>query len=472
MAGKILVVDDEKDMLALLRRILTERTPHEVVTTEDARQVKELLEQNCFDVVFTDLKMPHMDGVQVLDAVKAKDENTVVVIMTAYATIESAIETTRKGAFDYITKPFRKERILHVLEQGMKWRDLYRENLQLKEQLENESLFPALLGASEPMQRLRRQIQHVAKTTATILITGESGTGKELVARAIHAASLRKNKPFVPIDCSTIPETLIESELFGHVRGAFTGALKDKKGLVEEANQGTLFLDEIGDLSLTMQVKLLRLLQEGEYKVVGTGAIRKADVRYLAATNQHLPSKIRNGDFREDLFYRLNVIQIHLPPLVERKQDIPLLAHHFLQKYSRKYDKPPAKLSKGAIDYLLCRPWPGNVRELGNVLERAVIFSSASTLHTGDLETPEQPSARADLPAVTDEDIFDLPFKQAKDKMIEAFQAEYLKKMLSRHAGNVSSAARDSGIKRQYFHRLIRETDLESKNFRKPDSQN
>ncbi len=319
MSGRILIIDDEKDMLVLLERILSGALAVEITRTDDPMEVPGLLKKNNFEVVITDLKMPQRNGIQILEMVKEKDETTAVIIMTAFGTIESAIEATRKGAYDYITKPFRKERILHVVEKAINWQRLQKENVYLREKLGGKPQFPALLGGSAAMERLHAQIDRIAGTSATVLITGESGTGKELVARAVHIHSQRKTKPFIPIDCSTIPESLIESELFGHVKGAFTGAIRDKKGLVEEANSGTLFLDEIGDLSVTMQVKLLRVLQEGEYKVVGANTMRKVDIRFIAATNRNLQEQIKNGEFREDLFYRLNVINIHLPPL--RRED-------------------------------------------------------------------------------------------------------------------------------------------------------
>jgi DNA-binding NtrC family response regulator len=468
MSGRILVVDDEKDMLVLLKRIISEKTPHGVTVTDDPLGVRNLLKKDDYDVVITDLKMPKLDGIQVLDAVKQNEPNTAVIIMTAYGTIESAIEATRRGAFDYITKPFRKERVLHVIEQAMKWQSLQRENSYLREKLAEKPKFPPLIGNSQAMQRLQSQIEQVAKTTATILITGESGTGKELVARAIHFHSLRKDKVFTPLDCSTIPESLIESELFGHLRGSFTGAMKDKKGLVEETRHGTLFLDEIGDLSPAMQVKLLRVLQEGEYKVIGENRIRKVDIRFIAATHQNLPEKIRKGEFREDLFYRLNVINIQLPPLRERKDDIALLAHHFLQKYSTLNGKSFQGIAAEAMEHLMRQEWPGNVRELENVMERGVILAAGNTLRTADLAVSGQLSLAPSAPEMAAQDFYSMPFKEAKDRLIEKFHAEYIAKALGRHDGNVSQAAKESGLKRQYLHRLMRDVHVDAKTFKKP----
>ena len=470
MAAKILIVDDEKDMLALLERILSEKTDHEVTVTDNPMRISELLGQHRFDIVLTDLKMPGKNGIQVLDETIAADRETAVIVMTAYATIESAVEATRKGAFDYITKPFRKERLLHLIDQALRWKNLQSENRILREELENRSPFPSIIGSGPTMRRLLAQIERVAGTSATVLITGESGTGKELAARAVHNHSAVKDKIFTPINCGAIPESIIESELFGHVKGAFTGAHKDKKGLVEEARGGTLFLDEIGDLPPALQVKLLRLLQEGEYRPVGAGTIRKADVRFIAATNQNLADKIKKGEFREDLYYRLNVVNIHLPPLRERADDIPLLASNFLKKYAALHGKAVSGISRAAMEWLAARNWPGNIRELENTIERAVIMTTGETVDTEDLFGPaEENRSVPPSPVAASEDIFELPFKEAKDKLIEEFQAMYIARALARNSGNVSQAAKELGVKRQYLHRLMKDADLESRSFRKPE---
>ena len=382
--SSILALDDEQDMLALLGRIISEKSSHGLTTLSDPAELTQLLEEKIFDIVLTDLKMPGKNGIQVIEEIKRKSPQTAVIIMTAYGTIESALEATRKGAFDYITKPFRKERILHVIEQALNWQQLQKENISLRQKLEEKSSFPTLVGSTPAMRSLLEHIRKVAKTSATVLITGDSGTGKELVARALHSHSLRSGQQFIPIDCSTIPESIIESELFGHVKGSFTGAIRNKKGIVEEANGGTLFLDEIADLSPAMQVKLLRLLQEGEYKVVGSNAICKVDIRFIAATNQNLSEKIRKGEFREDLYYRLNVINIHLPALSERRDDIPLLANHFLEKYNSLHSKNVKRISDELMQYLLGRDWPGNVRELEHLIERGVIMAAGDSLELSD----------------------------------------------------------------------------------------
>jgi len=465
--SSILALDDEQDMLALLSRIISEKSSHELTTLSDPSALTQLLQDKFFDVVLTDLKMPGKNGIQVLEEVKQKSPRTAVIIMTAYGTIESALSATRKGAFDYITKPFRKERILHVIEQALNWQTLQKENIYLRQKLEEKSSFPTLVGSTLAMRSLHDEIRKVAKTSATGLITGGSGTGKELVARALHAKSLRSEQQFIPIDCSTIPESIIESELFGHVKGSFTGAIRNKKGMVEEANHGTLFLDEIADLSPAMQVKLLRLLQEGEYKVVGSNAICKVDIRFIAATNQNLSEKIRKGEFREDLYYRLNVINLQLPSLSERRDDIPLLAKHFLEKYNGLHSKNVKRISNELMQHLLERNWRGNVRELENVIERGVILAAGDSLELTDALSFGQVPKSCSQELGQSSDLFSIPFKEAKDKLIDQFHAEYITRVLSHNDGNVSKAALESGLKRQYLHRLIRDSKLDPKSFKK-----
>ena len=333
MQGKILIVDDEKDMLRLLERIITEDTGHKVTTACDPVLALDLFKDNAFDLVITDLKMPKMDGIRFLETIRAMTTQTQVVVVTAFATIETAVEAIRKGAYDYITKPFRRERILITVEKVMEWRAMLRENEDLKRSLAKKTGQTLMIGTTDEMKEISQRIRQVAPTTATVLITGKSGVGKEVAAKSLHEQSDRVDKKFVTVNCTAIPEHVMESELFGHVKGAFTGAWKTKKGLVEEAHMGTLFLDEIADLKPALQTKLLRLLQEGEYKPVGSEKTHKADIRFVAATNHDLNADIREKRFREDLYYRLNVVRIHLPPLKERIADIPALSYHFLRKF-------------------------------------------------------------------------------------------------------------------------------------------
>ncbi len=457
---KILVIDDENDMLTLLHRILSSQSHYEVTTSNDPKKAINLIEKHKYQVIITDLKMPNIDGMQILEIAKSKNPEVAVIMITAYGTIESAVEATKKGAFDYITKPFRKDRILQVMEQAIKWQKVREENSYLKKELMEKSGYPSLLGHSPIMLKLKEQIAKVAKTTVTVLITGESGTGKELVARSIHAQSSRSDKPFVPINCSAIPEHIMESEFFGHVKGSFTGAIKDKKGVVEEANGGTLFLDEIGDLPLGLQAKLLRLLQEGEYKPVGSNNIKKVDVRYIAATNQNLEEKIQKGEFREDLYYRLNVINIHIPPLRERKEDIPLLVNHFIKKYNIIHGKAITSVTEEAMEAMLNYHWPGNVRELQNTIERGIIMAAKDILTIDDIfhsNTSILPSTKKN----DFESLFDLPFKEAKEKILTEFQTRYLLKFLTKNDGNITRTAEECGLKRQYIYKLLKKANID-----------
>jgi DNA-binding NtrC family response regulator len=467
MPGRILIIDDEKDMLALLKRILAEETQHEVVTETNPVTALELFKEKPFDLVITDLKMPRMDGIKVLETVKKVSPDVSVVILTAFATIETAVEAIRKGAYDYITKPFRRERILLTVDKVMQWQEVVRENLALRKALAEKVVSPLMIGSTPVMKDLLERIRQVAPTTATVLITGASGTGKELVARAIHEHSLRGNRKFVTVNCTAIPEQVIESELFGHLKGSFTGAWKDKRGLVEEADEGTLFLDEIGDLNTNMQTKLLRLLQEGEYKPVGSVNTRKADIRFIAATNHNLKADIGEKRFREDLFYRLNVIQIEMPSLKERRQDIPLLSYHFLRKYARANQKEILEISPEAMQALVSRDYPGNVRELENIIERGVIFCTSKSLTLKDLHL--DPEGEALYPNLNEE-AASLSFKDAKEQMISLFHRQYIMSLLHHSGGNISKAAEAAGIQRQYLHRLMKEAGIEAEQFKqKPE---
>jgi DNA-binding NtrC family response regulator len=463
MPGRILIVDDEKDMLVLLKRILVEDTSHEVVAESNPQRALELFREQPFDLVVTDLKMPKMGGIQMLEEFRRISPDVSVVILTAYATIETAVEAIQKGAHDYITKPFRRERILLTVNKAMEWQEMLRENKVLRKALAEKEGGPSLVGSTPVMLALMERIRQVAPTMATVLITGASGTGKELVARALHQHSLRRNRKLVTVNCTALPEQVIESELFGHVKGAFTGALKDKRGLVEEAHEGTLFLDEIGDLSPNLQTKLLRLLQEGEFKPVGSVVTRKADIRFIAATNHNLKVEISEKRFREDLFYRLNVVNIELPLLKDRKKDIPLLAYHFLRKYALLNHKEVEEIAPEAMHLLLSKDYPGNVRELENLIERGIVFCNSRTLAAKDLQL--DCDAATFYPSV-EEDLGRLSFKDAKDRMISRFHSQYIMALLRESGGNISKAAEMAGIQRQYLHRLMKEAGIEAEPFK------
>jgi two-component system response regulator PilR (NtrC family) len=376
---RILVVDDERSMRELLAIVLR-REGYEVLLAENGRTAIDLLEREPVDLMISDIKMPDMSGVDVLRAAKKIDRDILGIMITAFASTESAVEAMRLGACDYLSKPFDIDLLKMKVREKIENRQLKQENVLLKRTLGLSHQFSNIIGRSEAMLAVFKMIETVARTNSTILLTGESGTGKGLVAQAVHFHSLRRDKPMVSLNCGAMPENLLESELFGHMRGAFTGADTNKKGLLEVAEHGTVFLDEIGEMSSVMQVKLLRVLQERRFRRVGGLEELQADIRVIAATNQDLTRLIAGGRFREDLFYRINVIPISLPPLRERREDIPLLAEHFLEKYSEQMGKPVSGISHDAMEQLRRHDWPGNIRELENVVERAVALEATPTI--------------------------------------------------------------------------------------------
>ncbi|MBI5042507.1 MAG: sigma-54-dependent Fis family transcriptional regulator [Nitrospirae bacterium] len=376
---KILVVDDERSMRDFLS-IMLKKAGYDVTTAVDGEEAVKVLHKDIFDLVITDLKMPKVDGLQVLKTVKELSPDTVVIVITAFASTETALEAMKEGAYDYITKPFQIDEMKIKIQKALEKRRLSAENVLLKKELKDRAVFDNIVGKSEKIEKVFELVRKVSDSMSNILIYGESGTGKELIARAIHFNSRKKDKPFVTINCGALPEGLLESELFGHMKGSFTGAVFNKEGLFEVANGGTIFLDEIGETSPAIQVKLLRVLQDKEFKRVGGTKEIKVDVRIIAATNRDISKAAAEGKFREDLYYRLNVIPITLPPLRERANDIPLLADYFLNKFNKALNKNVKGFSPKAMELLRSYEWRGNVRELENVIERAVALSNSEII--------------------------------------------------------------------------------------------
>jgi two-component system response regulator PilR (NtrC family) len=456
MGALILVVDDERSMREFLR-IFLQRRGHEVVTAAGGAEAIALLVQRAFDLALVDLRMPEVDGMAVLREAKRRGIGTQMVMMTAYASTATALEAMKLGAYDYLTKPFKVEEVGVVLEKALEKAALLEENRELKRQLGRPAL-EGIIGKSPPMEEVMGLVAKVAQTRSNVLVLGESGTGKELVARAVHFQSPRRDGPFVPIHCAALPATLLESELFGHEKGAFTDAHRRRVGSFEEASGGTLFLDEIGDISQQVQVKLLRVLQERVLRRVGGSEDIRVDVRIVAATNQDLEEAVRRGAFREDLFYRLNVIQIRVPPLRERKDDIPLLARHFLQKYARELQKDMQGIADEAMKQLLAYPWPGNVRELENVIERAVTLETSPVVGVGSLP-PSMLRQELAHPAYGGVEIpeegLDL------EKVLGDLEKAVLTQALKRTGGVRKEAARLLGITFRSIRYRLRKHDLE-----------
>jgi DNA-binding NtrC family response regulator len=458
----LLLVEDEAPLRQAIAEQLTDRGYH-VEQAESGETAMARLADFAFDVIITDLRLPGMDGSALVQAAVGRYPEIVAIVVTGYGTMKDAVEAIKSGAFDFVSKPFQIDELLHVLDSALEQRRLKSENAYLRAQLEERYRFEGIVGRSRPMQRLFQLLETVAATNSTILITGETGTGKEVAARAIHHNSTRKMHRFVALNCSAIPETLLEAELFGHVRGAFTGAVGNRQGRFEQAHKGTLFLDEVGTMSVALQMKLLRALQEREFERVGDSHTTKVDVRVIAATNSDLTRMVADGQFREDLYYRLNVIPVQLPPLRERKEDIPLLVQHFLDKLAKDASSgragksgaeraasgatatKPVTVSQDAMRRLMAYHWPGNVRQLENAVERAVAFSAGrGQIDVGDLpddiQHVQEPivSAEVTLP----EDGLDL------DEFVANIERELIRRSLERTGGNKGAAAKLLHLKR------------------------
>ncbi|HEX9873414.1 MAG TPA: sigma-54 dependent transcriptional regulator [Deferrimonas sp.] len=440
MAGeRILIVDDEEGMRRLLVRVLA-KEGFETCAVASGREAMQQVAVDSFDLVITDIHMPGMGGLELLDELKAFDPALPIVVITAYGTVESAVQALRAGAYDYITKPFETDEIRLTVAKALERQRLLAENLYLHEELEGRYAFTGIVGRSPTMQRVFDVASSVAGSTANVLITGESGTGKELIARSIHFNSPRKDKPFIVLNCAALSEGVMESELFGHERGAFTGAMATKKGRFELAHEGTLFIDEVGEMSLNAQVKLLRVIQEHEFERVGGTKTIRSDVRIVAATNKALEAEVKKGTFREDLYYRLNVVNIPLPALRERREDIEPLARHFLHKYVLETGRRIEDISPRALSCLLAYEWPGNVRELQNAMERAVVLAKGETLTPRDFPQGVQGPGQICL---------DLPERGGSlTEILEDLEMQLILQTLSRENGSQTRAAAALGIKR------------------------
>ncbi len=454
--AQLLIVDDEASMCEFLEIIL-QKNGYQVSSRQSARAAIKDLETGTFDLVISDINMPEMSGLELLQLIKEKSPSTEVIMITAYASTDTAIQAMKRGAYDYIIKPFNNDEILLTIEKALKNSQLQRENRRLQQELEKRYGFGNLIGKSPAILKVYELIQRVAQTRANILVTGESGTGKELVARAIHYTGPRKDQPFVTVNCGAIPEQLMESEFFGHEKGAFTGAIKTRDGYFAAADSGTIFLDEIGEIPPALQVKLLRVIQEKSFMRVGSTVERAVDVQVVSATNRDLESAVSEGSFREDLFYRLNVITIDLPPLRERSSDIPLLARHFLQQYNQEYGREIDDISQEAINIMLNYGFPGNVRELENIIERGVI------METGTVITPASLPPVLTRPATNGtviglrlpEDGLDL------EKTLAELEHQLINQALERCNHNKTKAAKLLGLSfRSFRYRQKKGTDL------------
>jgi len=454
MKARILIVDDEEIVLRSCARILA-GGEYEVETVLDPQEALRRVDENGYDMLVLDIMMPNIDGLQVLQHVKERHPDVDVVMMTGLSQIQTAVKAMKLGAFDYLPKPFDPDELKMVVDRALERQRLLRENRALKTEAGSKYRFENMIGGSAQMQSVFRLIAKCAPTNCTVLITGESGTGKEMVARAIHYNSLRKEQPFVAVDCNTLSENLLESELFGHVKGAFTGAVGNKRGVFDVANNGTLFLDELENIPLSTQAKLLRVIQEHEYKAVGDTRTQVTNVRLLAATNRDPKAMVAEGTLREDLYYRINVFPIQVPPLRERREDIPALAFHFLKAFSEELGRPVPKVSEGAMSLLMNHPWPGNVRELQNAIHRAVILASDDTIRQAHLASILESAPRSDLEVPRTGEELKRVKKIAREKSVEDIEKLFVHETLKRNVWNVTRSAEAVGKQRANVQALM-----------------
>ena len=459
MNGRILVVDDEEIVIRSCMRVLS-GGGFQIDAARNGLEALSAINKNDYDVLILDIKMPRMDGIEVLQRVKETHPDIDVIMITGLHEIETAVQAMKLGAFDYLPKPFDPDELELVVARAFERRQLLQENLSLKSEVSARYRFENIIGSSPRMQAVYRLIARCAPTNSTVMLRGESGTGKELIARAIHYNSLRKDKPFVTVDCTTLSENLLESELFGHVKGSFTGAVSNKRGLFESADGGTLFLDEIGNISMSTQAKLLRFIEEREFKAVGDTRLRTVNVRLISATNTDLESMIADGKFREDLYYRINIFPIEIPPLRERRDDIPALAFHSLKRFSNETEHKITEFSAGAMNLLMNFDWPGNVRELENVVHRAVILANGNVIRQGHLVNIINmlPQVELDVPRTSEE--LKRIKKIARQKSVENVEKHFVLGALKRNGWNVTRCAEETGMQRSNFQALMKKYDV------------
>jgi DNA-binding NtrC family response regulator len=459
VSARILVVDDEEIVRRSCLRALGDNG-HEVEAVDSGAEALSKIEDGRYDVLILDVMMPKMDGIEVLRRVKETHPDIEVIMITGLSQIATAVGAMKLGAFDYLPKPFEPDELKLAVERALERRRLLQENLTLKSEASSRYRLENIIGASPRMQAVYRLIAKCAPTNSTVLLTGENGTGKELVARAIHYNSLRKDGPFVPVDCNALSEHLLESELFGHVKGSFTGAVASKRGLFEAARGGTLFLDEIGNVSLPTQAKLLRVIQEREFRAVGDTRSQEADVRIIAATNKDLVAMVKAETFREDLYYRINIFPVHVPPLRERREDIPALAFHFLNIFSRELGRKATGFSDGAMNALASHSWPGNVRELENAVQRALILAGDGVIRRAHIASigDGAPPPALDVPRTGE--ALKQAKKAAREKSVERLEREFVLEALRRNAWNVTRSAGETGMQRANFQALMKKYDI------------
>ena len=464
---RVLVVDDQRDMLLLLRKVITKKCNCEVKLADSGDAALALIETWIPDVVLTDIKMPGIDGVTFIRRLTRFDPTITTIVMTGYGTIEMAVQALKEGAYDFFEKPFDNEQIVHAISRAVERTMLLRENLQLHHRLISSRNNTGFIGQSKKITHTLDLLQRLAPSRATVLIRGESGTGKEVAARALHSMSKRARRKMITVNCPALPEHILESELFGYKKGAFTGADQDKEGLFLKASGSTILLDEIADIPVSVQTKLLRVLQEKEIQPLGQTNTFAVDVRVLASTNQDLEAKIERGEFREDLFYRLNVMTVTMPSLCSMINDIPLLAQHFLEIYSREHERKDLEFTPDGLQCLMRRVWKGNVRELENTINRAVLLCPGNKITPHDLLGDEQVTRTQNQGTDPSASCFlDLPYKAAKENVLSNFTSTYLGNALTASQGNVSAAARNCGMGRQAFQRLLRRYGVQAREFR------